>query len=193
MSKVLLFNADPAPEGANYTDAYLAALSHALAKKAEVTVLKITEADSDAIHEAAAAADKTVFAFPLCMDTLPPQLRRFFEETDNLSGRACGLISTDVLEFGHTDFAEPQLRLACERRGMDYACTMKIGGGPRLADGIYRAYLNMKLQKFAKQLLFDKDVNVGVQMPVGKSNFVLSGDRFVKKKAKPYGHKIIDL
>ena len=49
------------------------------------------------------------------------------------------------------------------------------------------------LQKFAKQLLFDKDVNVGVQMPVGKSNFVLSGDRFVKKKAKPYGHKIIDL
>ena len=115
MSKILLLNADPAPEEWNYTDGYLATLSRALEKKAEVSTLKITQAQGNEIRSAVLAADKTVFAFPLCMDTLPPQLVQFFLQSEKLAGRAYGLISTDVLEYGHTDFAEPQLRLACEK------------------------------------------------------------------------------
>ncbi len=193
MSKILLLNADPAPEEWNYTDGYLATLSRALEKKAEVSTLKITQAQGNEIRSAVLAADKTVFAFPLCMDTLPPQLVQFFLQSEKLAGRAYGLISTDVLEYGHTDFAEPQLRLACENRGMDYACTMKIGGATRLADSYYKVYLNLKLKKFCRNLLSDRDANVGVQMPVGKSNFIMTGDRYVGKKAKPYGRKIRDL
>lgn len=190
MSKIVLINCDAAPDRTNYTEKYLSIIAAGLP---EGTGSFRLSDGMDTILKEMAVADKILFAMPLQLETLPTGAVRLLKATKTLSAKVYGLFSTDLLEFGHSDNAESQLKLFCERVGAPYGCAMKIGGGHQLYDTYYRVYLKSKLRKFTKKMLSDSDENVGVQMPMGKQSYVLGSDRFIRKKCRLHGLKLTDL
>ncbi len=135
--------------------------------------------------------DHILLVFPLYADGIPVTLLNFLKIwEENLP---CPRPSVSVmancgfLEPRQNDTAVDMVRLFCEKNGLPFASSLKIGGGEAILSTPFSFMARRRIKKLCRAILRQKPARIQVTMPLSPRLFAKAADSYWTAYGQKYG------